>query len=115
MVSRSVSAHSARSISGLIIAPSDICRASARRWSIRGGRAFNRSCSRTSCFTEQHIHKITIAGKRLREIIQSMRSDIQIVLAGVLPLTANGSLELRKEPPFRVLTPGWAAVATTRP
>lgn len=41
-----------------------------------------------------------------------MPGTIQVILAGILPLTANGSLELRKEPPFRVLTPGWAAVAT---
>lgn len=41
-----------------------------------------------------------------------MAGTIQIIIAGVLPLTANGSLELRKEPPFRVLTPGWAAIAT---
>lgn len=41
-----------------------------------------------------------------------MRPTIQVILAGVLPLTANGMLELRKEPPFKILTPGWAAVAT---
>ena len=41
-----------------------------------------------------------------------MAGTIQVIIAGILPLTANGSLELRKEPPFRVLTPGWAALAT---
>lgn len=41
-----------------------------------------------------------------------MPSTIQIVIAGILPLTANGMLELRKEPPFKVLKPGWAALAT---
>jgi hypothetical protein len=41
-----------------------------------------------------------------------MAGDIQVVIASVLPLTANGSLELRKGPPFKVLTPGWAAIAT---
>lgn len=40
-----------------------------------------------------------------------MRQTIQVILGGVLPLTANGSLQLRKEPPFKVLTPGWAAFA----
>jgi hypothetical protein len=40
-----------------------------------------------------------------------MPGTIQVIIAGVLPLTANGSLDLRKEPPFRVLTPGWAAIA----
>ena len=41
-----------------------------------------------------------------------MAGTIQIILCGILPLTANGSLELHKEPPFRILTPGWAALAT---
>lgn len=41
-----------------------------------------------------------------------MRSTIQVIIGGVLPLTANGTLELRKEPPFRILTPGWAAITT---
>jgi hypothetical protein len=37
---------------------------------------------------------------------------IQLIVLGIMPLTANGRLELLKEPPFRVLTPGWAALAT---
>jgi hypothetical protein len=41
-----------------------------------------------------------------------MAGDVQIIIGGVLPLTAKGSLDLLKEPPFRVLTPGWAALAT---